>query len=101
MNENGVMMINILDPKVKGKRYYSGDELVDMLLPHFLGQVGMRISQRPQGASVFKDEDGKFDKDAMDKFMKRIYIENIWCFSKDKTKDIFKHTRRGTLEDFI
>ena len=101
LNENGVMMINILDPKVKGKRYRSGDELVDMLLPHFLGQVGMRISQRPQGASVFKDEDGKFDKDAMDKFMKRIYIENIWCFSKDKTKDIFKHTRRGTLEDFI
>ena len=94
-------MVNILDPKVKGKRYRSGDELVDMLKPYFLGQVGMRISQRPQGASVFKDEDGNFDKEAMDKFMKKIYIENVWCFSKDKTQDLFKHIRRGTLEDFI
>ena len=34
------MMINILDPKVKNKRYRSGDELVDMLLPHFMGQLG-------------------------------------------------------------
>ena len=32
--------------------------------------------------------------------MKRIYIENIWYFSKDKTKDIFKHIRRNTLEGF-
>ena len=49
LREGGVMMVNILDPKVKGKRYRSGDELVDMLRPHFMGQVGMRIMQRPQG----------------------------------------------------
>ena len=95
------MMINILDPKVKGKRYRSGDELVDMLLPNFMGQVGMRIMQRPQGKAVFSDEQGNFDKSAMDEFMKRIYIENIWYFSKDKTKDIFKHIRRNTLEGFF
>ena len=95
------MMINILDPKVKGKRYRSGDELVDMLRPHFMGQVGMRIMQRPQGASVFKDADGNFDKDAMDEFMNRIYIENIWYFSKDKNKDIFRHIKRNTLENFF
>jgi len=94
-------MVNILDPKVKGKRYRSGDELVDMLLPNFMGQVGMRIMQRPQGAAVFKDEDGNFDKTAMDKFMNQIYIENIWYFSKDKNKDIFKHTKQGTLEEFF
>ena len=40
-------------------------------------------------------------KDAMDKFMDKIYIENIWCFSKDKDRDIFKHTKLGTLEEFI
>ena len=57
------MMIEYLRPKVKGKRYRSGDELVDMLRPHFMGQVGMRIMQSPQGASVFKDEDGNFDKE--------------------------------------
>ena len=61
-----IMVKSILDPKVKGKRYRSGDELVDMLRPNFMGQVGMRIMQRPQGASVFKDEDGNFDKAAMD-----------------------------------
>ena len=26
LNESGIMMVNILDPKVKGKRYRSGDE---------------------------------------------------------------------------
>jgi len=101
LNESGIMMVNILDPKVKGKRYRSGDELVDMLLPNFLGQIGMRIMQRPQGASVFKDEEGNFDKDAMDDFMNKIYIENVWCFGKDKNVDLFRHTRRGTLEDFL
>ena len=95
------MLINILDPKVKGKRYRSGDELVDMLLPNFMGQVGMRIMQRPQGASVFKDENGKFDKAAMDRFMNKIYIENIWYFSKNKNFDLFRHTKRGTLEAFL
>ena len=101
LSDNGVMLINILDPKVKGKRYRSGDELVDMLLPNFMGQVGMRIMQRPQGASVFKDENGKFDKKAMDRFMNKIYIENIWYFSKNKNFDLFRHTKRGTLEDFL
>ena len=101
LSDTGVLMVNILDPKVKGKRYRSGDELVDMLLPNFMGQVGMRIMQRPQGAAVFKDEDGNFDKAAMDKFMNQIYIENVWYFSKDKNKDIFKHTRTATLEEFF
>ena len=101
LSDNGVMLINILDPKVKGKRYRSGDELVDMLLPNFMGQVGMRIMQSPQGASVFKDENGKFDKAAMDRFMNKIYIENIWYFSKNKNFDLFRHTKRGTLEAFL
>ena len=101
LNDDGVMLVNILDPKVKGKRYYSGDALVDMLKDNFLGQVGMRITQRPQGAAVFKDADGNFDKEAMDAFMKKVYIENIWCFSKNKNKDIFKQTKEINLEDFV
>ena len=72
-----------------------------MLKDNFIGQVGMRIMQRPQGVNVFKDEEGNFDKAAMDKFMDRIYIENVWCFSKDKNRDIFKYTKLGTLEEFI
>ena len=94
-------MVNILDPKIKGKRYRSGDQLCDMLQDNFRGQVGMRIMQRSQGPSVFKDEEGNFDKNAMDAFMNKMYIENIWYFSKNKDTDIFKHSKRGTLEDFL
>ena len=101
LSERGVMMVNILDPKIKGKRYRSGDELVDSLREQFLGQIGMRIMQRPQGASVFKDEDGNFDKNAMDEFMDKSYIENVWCFARDTSTDLFAATKRGTLEDFL
>ena len=104
LSDNGVLMTNILDPKINGKRYHSGDELVDMLKDNFIGQVGMRIAQRPQGKNVFSkivDNKEVFDKEAMDKFMDKIYIENVWCFSKNKERDIFKHTKVGTLEDFI
>ena len=101
LSDRGVMMVNILDPKVKGKRYRSGDELVDSLRGSFLGQIGMRIMQRPQGASVFKDEDGNFDKNAMDEFMDKSYIENVWCFARDTTTDLFAATKRGTLEDVL
>ena len=105
LSENGVLMVNILDPKIKGKRYRSGDELVDMLKDNFLGQVGMRIQQRSMGVAKFSkvDENGKtvHDKEAMNDYMKKVYIENVWCFSKDKTRDIFKHTRTATLEDFF
>ena len=101
LSDKGVMLINILDPKIKSKRYRSGDELVDMLKDNFMGQIGMRIMQRPQGAAVFKDEEGNFDKQKMDEFMNKIYIENVWYFAKNKNTDIFKHTKRGTLEDFL
>ena len=101
LSENGVLMVNILDPKIKKKRYRSGDELVESLKDNFLGQVGMRIMQRPQGKNVFKDKDGKFDKDAMQEYMKKIYIENIWCFSKNKDTDILNIQERPTLEKFM
>ena len=101
LSDNGVLMVNILDPKVKGKRYRSGDELCDHLKEHFIGQCGMRIMQRPQGASVFKDEDGNFDKTAMDVFMKKVYIENIWCLAINKEFDLFRHTKSNTLEQFF
>jgi hypothetical protein len=67
----------------------------------FMGQLGMRIMQRPQGKSVFSDDDGKFDKDKMNEFMKKVYIENIWYFGKNKDFDIMLPTKRGTLEDFL
>ena len=56
---------------------------------------------KPTSGKVFLDKDGNFDKEAMTKFMDKVYIENVWCFSKDKTRDIFKHTRTATLEAFF
>ncbi len=101
LSDNGVLMVNILDPKVKGKRYRSGDELVDSMKDDFMGQLGMRIMQRPQGKSVFSDDGGKFDKDKMNEFMKKVYVENIWYFGKNKDFDIMSPTKRGTLEEFF
>ena len=92
LSENGFLMTNIMDPKVKGVRYRSGDDLVDHLRPDFLGQIGMRIMQRPQGKNVFET------KEELDEFMNKIYIENIWCFGNNPDFDLFRHKRRATLE---
>ena len=40
------MFVNIMDPKIKGTRYRSSDELVNRLKDKFIGQIGMRIMQR-------------------------------------------------------
>jgi hypothetical protein len=102
LREGGHMMINIMDPKIKGKRYRSGDELVDELKDSFLGQIGMRIMQRPQGKSVFSDENGDFDKEKMNNFMNKIYMENVWVFRKGiNDLDLFRHKRVISLESFF
>ena len=84
------LFVNIMDPNIKGKRYYSSDELVDSLEEHFVGQIGMRIMQRPKSDKLFESEEEKAE------FMNRIYIENVWCFAKEKL-DYFRHSRRATL----
>jgi len=90
LSDKGHLFINIMDPTIKGTRYYSGDELVDSLKEHFVGQIGMRIMQRPKSDKLFESEEEKAE------FMNRIYIENVWCFSKEKL-DYFRHSRRATL----
>jgi len=92
LSGNGYLMTNIMDPKVNGVRYRSGDELVDSLKEHWLGQIGMRIMQRPQGKNVFST------KEELDEFMNKIYIENVWCFGKNKDFDLFRHKRRASLQ---
>jgi hypothetical protein len=84
------MFVNIMDPTIKGKRYFSCDELVDSLKEHFVGQIGMRIMQRPKSDKLFESEEAKAE------FMNRIFIENVWCFSKEKI-DYFRHSRKATL----
>ena len=83
-------IINIMDPQVKGKRYRSCDEVVDMLKDNFVGQIGMRIMQRPKSDKLFETEKDKQE------FMNKTFIENVWCFSKDKNFDLFSTARKGT-----
>ena len=90
MEKSKHMFVNIMDPNIKNKRYYSSDELVDSLKDNFVGQIGMRIMQRPKSDKLFESEEEKAE------FMNRIYIENVWCFSKEKL-DYFRHSRRATL----
>ena len=76
--------------KKKNINDMSFDELVDSLKDNFVGQIGMRIMQRPKSDKLFESEEEKAE------FMNRIYIENVWCFSKEKL-DYFRHSRRATL----
>ena len=71
INKSKHTLINIMDPKIKGKRYRTGDELCDKYNEKFKGQIGMRIMQRPKSDKLFKDEQEKKD------FMNNIFIENI------------------------
>ena len=93
MSVSKFMFVNIMDPKINGKRYRSGDELVDKFQDKFLGQIGMRIMQRPKSDTLFKDEKEKAD------FMNKMFIENVWCFGP-KT-DLFKNSRKATLDEFF
>ena len=77
-----------MDPQVKGKRYRSCDEVVDMLKDNFVGQIGMRIMQRPKSDKLFETEKDKQE------FMNKTFIENVWCFSKDKNFDFFISKKR-------
>jgi len=87
------MFVNIMDPKIYGVRYRSSDELVNRFQDKFLGQIGMRIMQRPKSDKLFKDEKEKAE------FRDKMFIENVWCFGPET--DLFKNSRVATLEDFF
>jgi hypothetical protein len=89
-----------MDPKIKGTRYYSCDELVDHIgADNFIGQVGMKIQARAQGKKYF---DNNEDKGTLEEYLAKTYIENIWCFSKNDTPiDIFRDAKHTSLSDFF
>ena len=33
--------------------------------------------------------------------MNKTFLENVWCFSKDKDVDLFQSARKGTLDSFF
>ena len=67
---------------------------MNRLKDKFLGQIGMRIMQRPKSDTLFKDEKEKVE------FRERMFIENVWCFG-DKNFDLFQHSRKANLDEFF
>jgi hypothetical protein len=92
LSYRGMMMINIMDPTIKGKRYRTCDEMVDYIKSiggKFIGQVGMKIKQRPK----------KMEKEELLEHLSADFIENIWCFSKTEYKWVSK--KRASLEHLM
>ena len=92
LKETGIMMINIMDPTINGKRYRSCDEMVDYITKdlhgNFIGQVGMRIKQRPKN----------LDRISLSNHLSTNFIENVWCFSKQQN---YNFERNPSLESIM
>lgn len=96
LSDNGYQLVNIMDPKIKTKRYYASDDLIDDMVSNganFCGQIGMRIMQRPKN----------IPKDQLDEFMNKVYIEPVWVFSKKNElfELIHRHKEQGALDKFF
>jgi hypothetical protein len=94
LSESGTMMINIMDPTVNKVRHHTCDEMVDYVTKNlngkFIGQIGMRIKQRPK----------TLNKDDLKKHLTNDFIENIWCFSKSGDS-AFKIIEPSSLESIL
>ena len=84
LGNGGYFLCNILDPTVKGKRYYASDEMIDYMEEKypgsFIGQIGMKFTRR---ANVSQKND--------EEFASKCFIENVWTFRKGEKKfDLFE-----------
>ena len=84
------------EPKVYGTVHKLCDDFVDSMKEepecNFLGQVGMRMMQRPNIT--------KYEFEDRQEFYDRIYTEPIWMFRKNNPEhpELFK---QGDLSDFL
>jgi len=79
LKDGGIQIVNIQDPKVHNKRYYASDDLINDLTTKytdckFLGQLGMRIMQRPRN----------IEKEQLLALYEKIYVEPCWVFGKNR-----------------
>jgi hypothetical protein len=89
--DGGLNIVNIQDPKIKKARHRASDDLIDDLTTKysdcsFIGNLGMRIMQRPKNISK-QDLLNHFDQ---------LYIEPMWVFGKNR--DYFMKKSEGLLD---
>ena len=111
LSDDGHLLINIMNPKVKGKMFPSCDEVVDELREHFKGRwewescrIIIRIifkwsDVKGEDDSQVSDKEG-IDRTAMQDFMKKLYMENVWWFSKTN-KDLFLPNNNNHWRVFV
>ena len=86
--------INVVESPVLNNFRFDGITIREnRLKDKFIGQIGMRIMQRPKSDTLFKDEKEKAD------FMNKMFIENVWCFGPKE--DLFKNSRKANLDEFF
>ena len=102
LSPGGWLMVNIMDPKVKGKRHKSCDDLVNDLKEYFVGQIGMRIMARPKSIKSFEGDTHEERKAKYDEWQAKWFIESVWCFRKpdpsNNNVDIFAPYKDSTLD---
>jgi hypothetical protein len=100
LSPGGWLMVNIMDPKVKGKRYKACDNLVNDLKEHFKGQIGMRIMARPKSLKSFEGNTHEERKAKYDEWQAKWFVESVWCFQKPGGEDVdlFAPYKDSTLD---
>ena len=89
ISENGYMCVNITEPKVDRVVHPLCDDMVDYINQNedcnFLGMVGMRLMQRPQGSRyITNTPEGKVvDEQKKKEYYDTVFIEPIWVFRKN------------------
>jgi hypothetical protein len=100
LSPGGWLMVNIMDPKVKGKRHKSCDDLVNDLKEYFKGQIGMRIMARPKSLKSFEGDTHEERKEKYDEWQAKWFVESVWCFQKPGGEDVdlFAPYKDSTLD---
>ena len=78
------LVLNLIDPKVKGKRDFAFDdgiEYLESIGATFLGNGGMQIFKRPRDTSTFKDMLVKNPEDKVNS-VRQNHIEDVAVFAK-------------------
>lgn len=85
LKEDGIMLVNIIDPKVKNKRFFSFDEMVEFIRDElggsYLGHGGMQIGKRPRDTSNGKDL-LLMDPTNKATSVRRNWLEDVGVFAK-------------------